>query len=316
MKHKPKITLIIILMFLITQLIGIYVVNYYSPTKIVDNTITNVSAPDLPLGLGKFQVREESDFLTFYLPTIILAFILAVLSLLVLAKIKIDLIVKIWFSIVILISLTISIQAFLPQFANSFYVALAIAIPFVVLKIFKRGFIIHNFTELFIYPGIAAISVPILNIISMVVLLILISIYDIWAVWHSGIMQKMAKYQINNVKIFPGFFLPNLSKEDKSKIKEMKKSESKEKEFRVNIAILGGGDILFPIIASGVALKTFGFTSLFGLQIPLASILISLGALGGLSYLMFSSEEKKFYPAMPFISAGILLGIVISYLIL
>jgi presenilin-like A22 family membrane protease len=128
-----------------------------------------------------------------------------------------------------------------------------------------------------------------------------------WAVWHSGIMQKMAKYQINKLNIFSGFFVPYVSKKVRQKLKKMKKSELKKKKIRVNMAILGGGDVVFPIIAAGVMLKTLGL---------LSSIFVIIGATLGLSYLMFFAEKKKFYPAMPFITAGIFAGIILSYLIL
>ena len=140
-------------------------------------------------------------------------------------------------------------------------------------------------------------------------LLILISVYDAWAVWHSGIMQKMAKYQINRLNIFSGFFVPYVSKKVKMqmiKLKESNNSKLKDKKIKVNIAILGGGDVVFPIITSGVVLKTLGF---------LPALLVILGATLGLSYLFFFAEKRKFYPAMPFITVGIFLGIAASYLL-
>jgi presenilin-like A22 family membrane protease len=158
-----------------------------------------------------------------------------------------------------------------------------------------------------IYPGIAAVFVPMLNIWTIIILLILISGYDMWAVWHSGIMQKMAKYQINKLKVFSGFFLPYASKKVKAKIKSMKKSELKSKKIKINLAILGGGDVIFPIIAAGVALKTIGFG---------AALLVMAGAVLGLAYLFFKAEKKKFYPAMPFITIGIFIGLLIAYLVL
>src|SRR3989304_4378805 len=75
----------------------------------------------------------------------------------------------------------------------SWTLASLLALPLAFVKIYKRKFLIHNITELFIYPGIAAVFVPILNIFTIIFLLVFISIYDMWAVWHSGIMQKMAK---------------------------------------------------------------------------------------------------------------------------
>ena len=53
-------------------------------------------------------------------------------------------------------------------------IALALAIPLAYLKIYKRNLLIHNFTELLVYPGIAVIFVPILNVFTIISLLILI----------------------------------------------------------------------------------------------------------------------------------------------
>ncbi len=190
-------------------------------------------------------------------------------------------------------------------------IAVLVSLLLAIIKIYKRNFLVHNFTELLIYPGIAAVFVPLLNIYTIVGLLVLISAYDIWAVWHTGVMQKMAKYQINKLKIFSGFFVPYVSKKVRTKIKKwkktLKKSELRKKKIKVNVAILGGGDIVFPIITAGVMLKTLGL---------LSAILVIAGAALGLSYLFFFSEKKKFYPAMPFITGGILVGIALSYLIL
>jgi len=83
----------------------------------------------------------------------------------------------------------------------------------------------------------------------------------------------------------------------------MKKSDIGKKKIKVNIAILGGGDIVFPIITAGIVLKTFGL-------IP--AIFVIFGAALGLGLLFFLAEKKKFYPAMPFITAGIFAGFILS----
>lgn len=319
MKHNLKITLVMMLMFLVTQIIGIYVVNHYSSVMIVDGAPMSVAAPSLPFGLGNPEVRSESDFLTKHLPTMMLAFAMAAVLLLLILKKKMDFVFRAWFFVVITLSLTVVALVFLPEFGGSLYVGLGIAALLALAKTFYRKPILHNLTELFIYPGVAVIFIPLLNVLSMLILLVAISLYDVWAVWHSGIMQKMAKYQINKIKVFPGFFLPHVDRETKEEIKRLKKSgseEEKKKEFKFNVAILGGGDVIFPIIASGVALKAFGFTTIAGVKIPLASLLITLGAFSGLAYLLFSSKEKKFYPAMPFISIGILVGLILGYVFL
>jgi len=84
------------------------------------------------------------------------------------------------------------------------------------------------------------------------------------------------------------------------------KEDLSKKKIKVNVAILGGGDVVFPIITAGVMLKTLGLGS---------ALFVALGATLGLGYLFLKSEKKKFYPAMPFITTGILLGIGLSYLV-
>jgi len=319
MKHKPKIIAVLLVMFLLTQFIGLYVVNYYSDTEIVDGEKMNVTSPGLPLGLETPQVEQESDFWTSLFPSLIIAFVIAIFLFFLLTKIKAEFILRGWFFVVVTLALVISLLSIIPQFKYNTWTALIIAFPLAFFKIYRRNILVHNFTELLIYPGIAAVFVPILNIYTAIALLILISIYDIWAVWHSGIMQKMAKYQINKLQIMGGFMLPYLSKKMKDKIKKMKSKpkskKDKKKKVKVNLAILGGGDVIFPIILAGVVLKTFGFVTIGNLNVPLASLFVIFGAAAGLGGLFFFSEKKKFYPAMPFITIGILIGLGFSYLL-
>ncbi|VVB79287.1 Signal-peptide peptidase, presenilin aspartyl protease [uncultured archaeon] len=307
MKHTAKITAIILAMFLLTQFIGLYVVSQYSPTKIVDGQITNsTNKVSLPYGMETPEVQQDIDFLTM-LPSILLAFVIAILIIFLLTKTKADIILKIWFFIVVVLAMAISFNSVIGnKIPYAAWIALFVAIPLALLKIFQRNFFVHNVTELFIYPGVAAIFVPLLNIWTLLILLVAISIYDMWAVWHSGIMQKMAKYQMNQLKIFSGFFIPYIPRDIRMKLKKLSKSQLKKKRVKVSVAILGGGDVVFPIIAAGVMLKTLGF-------IP--ALITIAGAFVGLSCLLFLAEKKKFYPAMPFISAGILLAVILSYLI-
>ena len=282
-------------MFVATQLIGVYVVNYY------------LGQPGLPYGMTPPQAEKEADFYTNFLPSLIISFVIAIALLFLLMKFKSEFILKLWFFIVIAIALGITFLSFIPDFKYSSLIILAITLPLAFIKIYKRNFIVHNATELFVYPGIAAVFVPILNMWTAVILLILISIYDMWAVWRSGIMQRMAKYQMNKLKIFAGFFVPYASKKVKEQIRNMKKSDLKKKKIKINLAILGGGDIIFPIIAAGVVLKNFGLSH---------ALFVTLGATLGLAFLFSKAEKKKFYPAMPFITAGIFLGMILGYLIL
>jgi presenilin-like A22 family membrane protease len=132
-----------------------------------------------------------------------------------------------------------------------------------------------------------------------------------WAVWKSGIMQKMAKFQMEELNLFGGFLVPTMPKKDREEIKRIKQkykgkkipNKLKGKKFHVNLAILGGGDVVFPIITSGVFLRVFGL-------IP--ALFVIGGSLLGLTYLFLNTEKGKSYPAMPYISTGIFIGIILA----
>jgi presenilin-like A22 family membrane protease len=88
-------------------------------------------------------------------------------------KIKAGAFLRLWFFIVVILAIAISINApLLSKTPHSALIALAIALPLAYYKIFKRNIIIHNLSELIIYPGIAAIFVPLLNLWSIIILLI------------------------------------------------------------------------------------------------------------------------------------------------
>jgi len=317
MKHNLKITAIILGMFIITQLIGMFVVYHYSPVKIVDGQVVEKPAQNLPYGLQPPDIKQDKEFAQMFI-SIIIAFVFAIVIIFLLSKFKIDFVLKLWFFVVVGIALGITFSALLPALPYGIFIVTLVSVPLAFQKIYGKDLFIHNFTELLIYPGIAAVFVPILNLLTIILLLIVISLYDMWAVWHSGFMQKMAKYQINKLNLFSGFFVPYMSKQSRQKLKLIrqkslsskgKSKNSNTKGVKVNVAILGGGDVIFPIIAAGVVLKT----PMFGLY---GALLVLIGATLGLTYLFFNSEKKKFYPAMPFITAGIFLGMLLAWIIL
>ena len=308
MKHNVKITAILIIMFLLTQLIGFFVVKTYNNGLI------------LPYGMEPPEEVKEN----FSIINILIAFVIAIGLFFLLTKIKAETFIRIWFFAVtsMAIGLTINVVIFLliKNFNISLsmvsLIALILAVPLAYFKIFKRNMIVHNMTELIIYPGIAAVFVPLINTFGIVILLLLISIYDIWAVWHSEFMQKMAKYQIENLKFFTGFFLPYAEKKEKLKIKQIKdkylekgekvlNNQFKKAKIKINLAILGGGDVIFPIIAAGVFYKTY--------HSIIPSLIISLFAALALLMLFLFAKKKRFYPAMPFLTMGIYLGMILYY---
>jgi presenilin-like A22 family membrane protease len=307
MKHNVKITIILVIMFFIAQLMGLFVTSIYSQENVPfvdeEGISQNVSTYNLPYGMDPPTEMEPSMSVF----SIMVALFIAVTLMLLLMKFNAAIFLKVWFLVVVVLGIALALNATLISFENSALIALAIAIPLGIIKIFQRNLIVHNVTELLIYPGIAAVFIPLLSIPTTVFLLILISLYDMYAVWHAGFMQKMAKYQIQKLKIFSGFFVPYLDKKQRLALKKAKKSKSqKGKQIKVNVAILGGGDVVFPILLAGTVLHTMGLTQ---------ALIISVGATMALAGLFMMSQKGKFYPAMPFISAGCLIALTIAYII-
>lgn len=276
MKHDLSITVTIVLLFLTSHFIGLFIIKHYLPAE-----------ENLPLGIQKPKLKEETSYIPIFL-TIIIATVIA----LILIRLGALRIWKTWYFLSILLTLLIAFAAFTPEI-----IALVMAFVFSLIKIFKPNIIIHNFTEVFIYGGLAAIFVPILSIFSIIVLLLLISVYDVIAVWKTKHMVSMAKFQTKS-KMFAGIFIPYGKKQVIEQYKNKNNKISNERTIHRQ-AILGGGDIAFPLIFSGVMLKNFGF---------LPALITSFTAALALLFLFSIAKKKKFYPAMPFITAGSLVG--------
>ena len=207
---------------------------------------------------------------------------------------------KIWFFLAVFITLNVAFKPFvLPLIAT--IVALILA----AWKIYKPNFYVQNLTELFIYGGLAAIFVPILNVFAAVMILILISIYDMYAVWKSKHMIKLAKFQTKS-KIFAGIIIPY-------KLPKIPTGKVKKKIIKVKTAILGGGDIGFPLLFAGVLFKELILVNTVLMAFAKVLIVPVLTTIA-LGWLLFMAKKDKFYPAMPPIAIGCFVAYGIMYL--
>ncbi len=333
MKHSLKLTIILIVAFLISQLIGLAVItsydHYFGKTheKLVNESIQkNISLPEQPnVTIIQFtpppiETNNPIDMAKIII-NVLIAIVLGIVLFFILAKIGIVPVLKGWFALVIFLCLSIAFTLLLYPFIGvdlvkifgikiSLAEVIAVPLAFVIMlfKVFKRQFLVHNISELFVYPGFAIVLLPILNIVTATALLLAISIYDIVAVWRSNYMVNLAKFQIQHVKIFAGFFIPYIRKQDRVKVqaakimlkkaKNKKLAESKLDKIKVRVAALGGGDVAIPMLFLGAIFLAYG---LLGYFITLFFILASL------AYLLFTAKDKA-YPAMPFLSVGALAG--------
>ena len=291
MKHTLKITLLLVFIFFITQVIGLSITNKYIDHKTTVET-GKATFEALPYNLERPQIEESTSYIW-----IISAIIIGTLLLLLIIRFGKMNLWKLWFFLAVFFTMAIAFSAFIPQ-----TIAAILAFALALMKIYKPTTIIQNLTEVFIYGGLAAIFVPVINVFAAFALLIVISIYDIIAVRYTKHMIKLAKFQTKS-NIFAGLLIP-YGKKEKIATKE-KGIIQKKNEGR--IAVLGGGDIGIPLLFAGVVMKGLMLNNpeLIGfLKVLIIPVFVSLALL----FLLIKAEKDKFYPAMPYLTSGCIIG--------
>jgi presenilin-like A22 family membrane protease len=307
MKHRPDITVFILIIFFLTQAFGLGLLAKEAEiiTTVEDDvTIVTVSHGETAIG----ERPQTEGFSSFALIVVVILVSTGLFLLIVkFAKHKLW---KTWFFLAVWLSVTVSLGVFF-----NIWIAYLVSLILTLYKLSGRSVFIYNLGEILMYSGIGLIFAPMFDLLWVFVLLITISLYDMYAVWKSKHMVKMAEFQRKS-KLFAGIAIPY--HQEKGALKKMTHTTSvaaKTSKSRQKLAILGGGDVVFPLIFAGAVLEFF-----ISKQVPLISayflaLVIAVFSLASLALLFYKSEENKFYPAMPFISAGCFIGFVVSYLI-
>ena len=298
MKHNLKVTLILVIIFLLAQLFGVYTYTLnISPEEQEDGTIV-ISHKDTVLGPTPELEEEEKSFS--FIP-IFIAILIGTVILFALIRFNLGFLWKYWFLLAVVITMTLSFEVYFGGI-----IAFVIALILGILKVFRHNVLIHNLSEIFIYTGIVIVIAPLLNLFSAMLLLVAISIYDIIAVWKSKHMVKLAKFQ-TKTKLFAGLFIPY----KKGEITEIKTQEGEGERN----AILGGGDIAFPLLFSVIVIEWLikaGREKFLAANLTLIVVATTTIAL---TLLLLKGKKNKFYPAMPFITFGSFAGFAIVYLL-
>lgn len=301
MKHTLKVTLVLVLFFFLAQFVGLLIIRQYIDSQQSIKTQNIVMKP-LPYGFERPEIQNQSASFIY----ITLAILFGTVLVLFLIKFNKPYIWKYWFFATVWLTLSISFAAFINSLVAAF-----LALVVSVLKLFKPNVIIQNLSEVFIYGGLAAVFVPIINLFAAFMLLIVISIYDFVAVFKTGHMIKLAKFQSKS-KVFAGLLIPY----EKGKIiingeaKLTAHAKPSKQLAKKSVAVLGGGDIGFTLIFAGVVMKGLMLheTELSAfLKTLIIPIIVSIALL----VLLFKGQQNKFYPAMPVLSLGCLVGYLI-----
>ncbi|MCF7871874.1 hypothetical protein K9L97_02465 [Candidatus Woesearchaeota archaeon] len=305
MKHTINVTLLFILMFFISNLLGLYLLNISMQSIENFNGTSKIVYSSTTIG-DRAEVSGWESLVYIALGITIGTFIL-----LYFVKRKKVNWWKTWFFIAAAVSMSV---AFGTLFGPNFFLGSWI-LSFVLayVKIFRFNSLVHNFTEIIMYAGIAVLFVPILNVQVMIVLLAFISLYDALAVWKSKHMVKMARFT-SDASVFPGL---SLQYDQDKKVSEnlLLYKNKKTLKSSVKTGILGGGDVVFPLLFNGVLMShliLLGILPSLAFLYSLIPIFVCSLALFGLFWF---GKKNRFYPAMPFLSLGCLVGFFIVFFI-
>lgn len=303
MKHTVKITIILVLIFVVSQIVGLVTVNRYLDVDYMDGQ-PEVSHPSTIIGEPPEVENKSFSFIP-----IILTILIGTAFIFVLMHFKLARLWKYWFLFAVVLTMALSFGVYI----NSL-LALGLAIILGLAKVYRPDVFVHNFTEIFIYTGITIAILPFLNLISAFGMLVLISLYDAYAVWKSKHMIKLAEFQ-TETRVFAGLFLPYDKKKGVIYSRHAKPKTGKKSAKGAKTAILGGGDIAFPLLFAGAVMQHLieveNYSKIAALN---SSFIIAATTTLALVALLLMSREERFYPAMPFISLGCIVGFVIVML--
>ena len=293
MKYDYKTMLTLVLLFFLTQLVGLAILYKDISIKIGPTGEKEIVHSETVLG----PRPEITGWETFV--WIMSGIVISTGLILVIVWLKKVTWWKGLFFISVFLTISLALGVFMPT-EYAFVLAFAIA----GLKLYRPNLFIHNIAQVLMYSGIAILLVPLFDITWIIAVLIVISIYDIYAVFKSKHMVKMALFQTKS-KLFAGITIP---------LKKTKKI--KGRKIKMKQAIIGGGDVAFPLLFAGVVMESLmksasinvGMAFLKVLVIP---IIVSFTLL----VLLIKGEEGKFYPGMPFITTGCLIAYAIVSLI-
>lgn len=323
MKHDSKVTILLVVLFLVSQYVGLFITSQYvEVTEQVDPVTGEVSFnatsyAELPYGMESPDISPYT-----FLLILVFGILIGTGIVLLLAKFRKPNAWKIWYFISVFYIMSLSLAKLIGETPARITAAIL-----AISKVWYPNIFVHNITEVFLYSGLAIVFLKILTIPVAFLLLIIISIYDAIAVWRSKHMITLAKFQ-SDANVFAGIFVPYQTNHEthtskfmfKMPKKESKKhpapslkkhshvSASKEakhskSKIEVGRAILGGGDIAFPLVFTTVVMKTFGLYKVLLIP-PFVAIALFL--------LLYYGKKGKYYPAMPFISAGCFVGFVVA----
>lgn len=159
--------------------------------------------------------------------------------------------------------------------------------------------LIHNLSFIFAVAGMASVVGMQLTPRAIILLFLIFSVYDFIAVYKTRHMVKMANAMVES-KAVVGLVIPQKTSDFTANLKET--------PIKGNFMILGGGDVIFPIILA-VSVLNQGVLNFF--------IIIGFSLLGLLTvFLIFTTKKDRTpMPALPPIALACIIGYAVTKLI-
>ena len=296
MKHPYRITTFFLIFFLLIHAIGLF----FTSVEAQKEVSPILDAPQPVSGAWS-------------IPYLLLGVGIGTGIILLLAKYGKTGIWKGWFTTATALAITYGVATVIPDIY-----AIILGITLALLRLLKPSFITHNVAELFMYGGIALILTPLFTPITALILFAIMSVYDAYAVWKSKHMITLAEFT-KKANTFPGLSLsynttpehtprnlPNQKQKTKNPSTNNKiTTKNKETQNTISTGVLGGGDILFPLLLANTV-----YLSLIPTYTPIQTFLLSYGvsiaASTGLAYLFLKPSTAKYHPALPYIFIPVL----------
>jgi presenilin-like A22 family membrane protease len=174
--------------------------------------------------------------------------------------------------------------------------ALVLILVFLIWWLKKPNVLLHNFLLISGMIGIGSVFGLRLDPLLVIAILIIFSIYDFIAVYKTKHMIKLAKEMVE-ARAISGIILPQNLSELQVSLENVK--------IGGRFLILGGGDIVFPLILVSSIVPTGILNSL------IVAIFATIGLLGSI-WIFLSQKTRKPIPALPSIAFFSIIGYLIT----
>ena len=282
--EKFKVVLFFLEIFLLTQLIGVYVGSEYLNLIRAGEALPAFENPE----------RVENSL---YLIGYIIIFT-GVIILILKYKRKI---LKIVEALAIFFASYFTFDILFPVWIYLIPLSLLLALGLTLWKMLRPSFLSQNLALIFSVAGAGAILGASLGMIPVLILIALLSIYDFVSVFLTKHMKYIAKEISKTPTAFTAAF--------PYKFKQISPTKRRKGVKKVHVFQHGGGDIAIPLIFSVSILRNFTIFHAF---------ITIIGSAIALSFLIWFALRKPgiVLPALPWVSAGTLLGFLFSLLVL